>query len=981
MPLYSDHYYGAPPVSTYGQSSLYQSISGFNRAMAPPSGIISRNNYASHNRYTPLLTPIAESALHNVRRPLTRINSPMSSVSASKYIPPRPIPINTADIDVSASRFRDRHRERDIFIPKKIDTIYGSSSTNGTIELSTPTATVETHSSHPDEGDRKCGISRNRSVVRLSTIRSRDKSRSDDRKKQADKDEIMEKIKSGLKNPEVLDKKTKTTWREKFEDEELNVKLRDPPPKSPGDLLREKHLIKEKEKEEEKSPNIRRRSIKKRASKKLPSFHDICRVISSDKINDDLNANELRGLPTLSVEEHEEHLIKKIRRLSSGNVGVFEEPKVAPILEDEIIDVITEPVETTEFVKKTKKKPKQKITGTVDVDLPQPKAVFDVEIHDPETVVQQFTKKPPVKFNAVLEDENHTTHTIIKLPAIRPKKNLEVPKQNEFASRNTNESNDNEDFWGNFSSRETVYLNNRKQKMLENQQDLLHQQKYSTEQNSVEAETKVIENCDITEQKKTEIDESKIDNNTTAVVEKLKSEQKVNKFKGMKINKIEKRIDKPKLFDSPKKVDGLKSSRAVISYNKTKTPPPPTSKSQTPPPTENCITHATPSESNMIKLNANNKEITNEKSDETASDSTTTDPVKKCEPKVQSTIVEKTAIVPIKNEIPEILNDSIENASLQQSNDGNTNIDHDHDHDQMINKIENELPGNLSKFPTFLNLNDLSNETISSDFNAIVNKTNIQYVADTQTDFKTDQSQEQIAKEPPAEENGEVQIVETKPIEDGAVSASPEMAIKKKKVIVKVKKSKSSETDTTPSDSPKKNVSPKKKLSPDKEKPSPKEKMSSKDRFSPERESLCEHLKRSANNNETIENSAVDTSDPKEENNEEISDEKKKSEVKKVFDPSKNMRFDSKRVKFYKVDEPMLRPVVARPRPLRKKQIFSSSSDDSDDSSDDSEESTESEHSSDGSFESTSPGMSTCSVDSGFVSGSATPTPKKMLGN
>lgn len=947
MPLYTDHYYTPPPLSTYGQSSLYQSISGFNRAMAPPSGALTRSNFLSHNRYTPLLSPISETALNNVRRPLTRINSPLTTIS-TKYIPPRPIPINTADIDVSASRFRDRHN--DVYVPKKSDsTIYGSGTSNGTV--------CEPKASTSEEmPDQKCKISRNRSVVRLSTIRSRDKSLSNEKKSQADKDEIMEKIKSGLKNPEILEKKTKTSWREKFDEEELNVKLRDPPPKSPGELLREKHLIKEKEKEEEEK-STRRRSVRKRGTKKLASFIDICKNISSDRINDDLNANELRGLPVLTVEEHQEHLIQKIRRLSSGNVSVIEEPKVAPIEED-VVPV--ELVENVEIIKKPKKKTKPKITGTVDVDVPSPKVTYDVEIQEvSKPPVSPVPEKKPVKFIAVVEEEDQTTHTVLKLPPKRPKKK-DPPKQIDNVSRQP--SDDSEDFWGKIGSRETVYLNKRKQNLLEkrlvndisdNQQpeSIIIANKQTVEVETSDANT----NNEILNHKKTEIDEKIIEPPPAAVTENLQSEDKLKQIKGMKVIKEEKIIEKPILIKSPKPADGIKSSKGVVSFIEPEKSP--------------TLEPSTPSTSQCDSFETMSPPLTptdKNRRDKSGSPVDTKSGIKKVIKKYKPKSPEKST---------KVGNDSIQTTNvspqtqLPTSNDGNA----DHDHDQ-INKIDNQLSGNLSKYPTVTNLNDLSNETISSESNSNVNSTQNQNVVDIEIEIKTDQNQDQIDQDIPANSsiiNGETTpslsttaVVEIEQIEENTETkseAAEDMANRKKKVIIKRKKGKSSETESSSNGS-----SLGSKVIPV-TKTESKVKISGNDKLSAEIIDIMsdKHL---IENEEVIKEEDEDNND-------------KKCEVKKPFDPSKNMRFDSKRVKFYTVDQPMLRPVTARPRPLRKKQIVYSSSDSSEEDSSDGSDESDSENSSDGSYECVSPGISTCSVDSGFVGGSAAPTPKKMLGN
>lgn len=148
MPLYTDsnYYYSGGSSQLYSpyypgssssigtSSSIYNPYSStYNRSIGgsyvvpistPRTSSYTSPHSLSSSRYQPKLTTITETsplisaARHTSHIPLTRIQSPKytsysspTSVHTPKYIPPRPILINTADIDVSANRYRKRKEE------------------------------------------------------------------------------------------------------------------------------------------------------------------------------------------------------------------------------------------------------------------------------------------------------------------------------------------------------------------------------------------------------------------------------------------------------------------------------------------------------------------------------------------------------------------------------------------------------------------------------------------------------------------------------------------------------------------------------------------------------------------------------------------------------------------------------------------------------------------------------------------------------
>lgn len=453
MPLYSDlsyHYNGG--TSSYTPSyytpptSFTPSFSGYSRALsagtytAPPT-----RTFAAINRhYKPMLTTITESAYQAARRPqtltsLTRINSPKLSLQSS-YVAPRPIQINTADIDVSSSRYHSRPTSVPaVKTPERI--VYGTSSTSPSKE-STSTSPARTSSVSPakespsespfmprvDQNDppHRSTIKRDRNIVRLSTMRSRSKSKSRGEIKLGL--EAEKRLQNVPTPPQISythssspEKQVKSSWRDRFGDDLLN-RPKDTVRKTPGELMIERHIIRDRSEaisiELQKGgmvflEPISRKSIRRHSLVKCPSFKDICKDISSDiKDNDDLNAGELRQRRASLILEEEQALLAQLnatRRSSNESVHVAIDEQVdEPVMEEVMV-----------MLRKSRRK-STKLRPNLAVNLVETANLQAALAGD---AIQILQNKSP-KWKAVVEevDENHTVHKVFKLP----KKKLKI---------------------------------------------------------------------------------------------------------------------------------------------------------------------------------------------------------------------------------------------------------------------------------------------------------------------------------------------------------------------------------------------------------------------------------------------------------------------------------------------------------------------------------------------------------------------------
>lgn len=485
MPLYSDlsYYSGAgsssysPYYSPSSSSSIgsYTSSPSYSRTYTPPPA---RTTFAALNRhYKPNLSTITESSYQASRRPistlttaLTRVNSPKINLQSS-YIPPRPIVINTADIDVSSARY---HRVAPIVkSPERI--VYGTGSSAQS--SSKDNASESPYMPRVDQNDPpqiRSTIKRDRPIVRLSTIRSRSKSKSrhDSTKKTKTTDQCTIVVASDYTNkhspsPEksMQSGGQKSSWRDRFGDD-LQKKTKDIVRKTPGELILEKHIIKPKYPEATKTEEILqvpdeilqnevklRKSIRRHSLVKCPSFKDICNDISSDiKRNDDLNAGDLRRRASQIFEE-EDQIIAQIaeRRKSATSEGI--DIDIQEIIEEVQSEITvsgsglikSEPIDNIALVT-------TKSTPLISDGEKSPKWKCVVEkVEEDHTVNKVF--KLPKKKNKTKENADAITSKVEKVAKPKPLQKL-VKSESE------------EDFWGAIGSRETVYYDQRKKELI-----------------------------------------------------------------------------------------------------------------------------------------------------------------------------------------------------------------------------------------------------------------------------------------------------------------------------------------------------------------------------------------------------------------------------------------------------------------------------------------------------------------------------------
>ncbi|XP_053677999.1 titin-like [Anopheles nili] len=467
MPLYSELYHNfvgntpiipTPMVSVGSSTYSPPTYVGVSRAFPNPltSSGPSRTAPSFTRGYVPKLTPITETPLTSTRiAALGRVRSPKflgghhshaHGHSSPTYQKPRRT-INTADIDVSASKYSGSGSSRSQLSghrsPSGSPSHYGSSigspptasiasitstgSTTSTINLgteSTPLSTRDQELSERSEQRRaRSTINRNRTVVRLNTIRARSKSRgsrgSTERREhatsqpEAGSEPTFDEEMLLLEPP--LTARSSTSWRDNFRDElSLRPRTRPEPSKSPGELLLEKHLIRE---DELVGPDVgrvvgpnrspvpkRRGTIRRKSAVKIPSFHEICADISSDKLDDDLNAGELRRRASQLIEDELLQFQEELKKASSGGTG----PVPADTLEERLKEALEQQIAQDSGVEVAEKRKLKKIKRTRTKVLPA------VEPETEQITVENAPSAPGPRIVAELESIEECT--VFKLP-------------------------------------------------------------------------------------------------------------------------------------------------------------------------------------------------------------------------------------------------------------------------------------------------------------------------------------------------------------------------------------------------------------------------------------------------------------------------------------------------------------------------------------------------------------------------------------
>lgn len=261
MPLFSDHisnmYYSGSSAYTsspYSYSSAKPSYgTSFSASYLNPGG-----NYSTHSSlggysraplssrwitsggraYSPMLTTISEKGTSSP----VRINSPRRiPISGRTYVPstytPRPININTADIDVSRDKYRNKVHSSSSTTPTGLPPRRESPSTNKENGHDKPDTGVDT-----SPGPKRSTIKRDRTVVRLHTLK---------RKERDSPRKPVEVLNDATNAPATNDTEKQTEskkWREKLADDLAYTTQKEK--KSLGAKLVEKFTLKEKNDDE-----------------------------------------------------------------------------------------------------------------------------------------------------------------------------------------------------------------------------------------------------------------------------------------------------------------------------------------------------------------------------------------------------------------------------------------------------------------------------------------------------------------------------------------------------------------------------------------------------------------------------------------------------------------------------------------------------------------------------------------------------------
>ncbi|CAH2002120.1 unnamed protein product [Acanthoscelides obtectus] len=283
MPYYSD-------IGTSGSAkSLLLSGPYANHSSIIASNYIPYSNTLPRQYragYKPQLTTISE-----FNSPLRRVDSPKLYHSSPKVVSIRPIKIiDTADIDVSVNRYR-KFNKYERTKPEILDL--------KPVEKTPSPKTVQ--ATEEKEAKPTTTIKRERATVRIKTVHE-----------DTFKDEINE-IKS---------------WRDNFKEDELFETGGKRVRKSPGEILKEKFLIRSKSKENiaklEPAPNNRRKSVSK-----SPSFRDICKAITTDDNIDDLNPGQplevqIKQSRQVSTEDIIKHIRRSSTQLSADDLNILD---------------------------------------------------------------------------------------------------------------------------------------------------------------------------------------------------------------------------------------------------------------------------------------------------------------------------------------------------------------------------------------------------------------------------------------------------------------------------------------------------------------------------------------------------------------------------------------------------------------------------------------------------------------------------------
>lgn len=289
--------------------------------------------------YKPHLATISESQA--ISSPLRKQFSPKIHFhSTPKFIMPKPIKINTADIDVSINKYRKYDRSSRLQKPSEpVDVRESRSKSKSPSPCKSPTKL----SLAPDENDisQKSPIRRDRALVRIKTIHRKE-------------------------SPTNNYEKRKPKWRENFVPSELNLhkdfkKSSSPPSEKINTKYEDEtpKITQQIETQENEIPRTNR-------AEKSPSFHDICTFITSNSIDDDLNPGQPEDVKRKQSRHLLEEELVQFKQKSPSPL-----PEISENLQDnkETDASVEEKVSTKKKKKVLKKKSNEKLLVSDDEDL------------------------------------------------------------------------------------------------------------------------------------------------------------------------------------------------------------------------------------------------------------------------------------------------------------------------------------------------------------------------------------------------------------------------------------------------------------------------------------------------------------------------------------------------------------------------------------------------------------------------------------
>ncbi|XP_055909390.1 probable serine/threonine-protein kinase ndrC isoform X1 [Eupeodes corollae] len=433
-PYYSSPLYGSTSSSSSSPYAPYSSTynRSFSGTYSLPSSSRSTRYTTMVSAYQPKLSTITESPLNRSNFiPLTRIKSPkLSSYSPSlstAYIPtPRSTrlkTINTADIDVSAtSRYGKHHHMEDRKDDgEKSDALENESAAYNNTDSDTNSSVVDPNSPFMPRIDgtdtghtARSTIKRNRAVVRLSMMRPRSKKTSEsDENTRNDVEVNPERNESAA----IIAKESPEKFyiQDRVQEQSTQISVTDMIQSQSSETSLSEVVI-------EVDPvthAVRRLSIPQG-----PTFHDICEDISSDKIDDDLNAGELRRRASL-IQEQEIEIINELQKSQSGSFQVIHLER----------NVSQEDCRKSRKSKKSKKL-RHKITANVEIINPPLTPVIQQTIEEEYPSTTSPVVMPKFTFNI----EEIEEHKVFKLPkkrvkSVKVKKVVEEkPKEAQFTT-------------------------------------------------------------------------------------------------------------------------------------------------------------------------------------------------------------------------------------------------------------------------------------------------------------------------------------------------------------------------------------------------------------------------------------------------------------------------------------------------------------------------------------------------------------------